>query len=79
MVERRAPCAGCRPGSLGTGHRLSAATITRLSEQWKHDPTKFGRRSLKDVDYVYLWVDGALGFWKALRDVFPETAEQRCS
>jgi transposase-like protein len=22
--------------------------------------------------------DGALGFWKALRDVFPETAEQRC-
>jgi len=103
--------------------------------------TKFGQRSLKDVDYVYLWVDvlhlkvrleqdkvcllvmigvradgrkelvaladgfresaeswadllrdckrrgmrapvlavgdGALGFWKALRDVFPETAEQR--
>jgi len=22
--------------------------------------------------------DGALGFWKALRDVFPDTAEQRC-
>ena len=22
--------------------------------------------------------DGALGFWAALRDVFPETAEQRC-
>jgi transposase-like protein len=22
--------------------------------------------------------DGALGFWKALREVFPETAEQRC-
>ena len=22
--------------------------------------------------------DGALGFWKAIRDVFPETAEQRC-
>jgi putative transposase len=22
--------------------------------------------------------DGALGFWKALRDVFPETREQRC-
>jgi transposase-like protein len=127
---------------LGTGHGLSAATITRLIEQWKHDATKFGQRSLKDVDYVYLWVDGihlkvrleqdkvcllvmigvradgrkelvaladgfresaeswadllrdckrrgmrapvlavgdgALGFWKALRDVFPETAEQRC-
>jgi len=22
--------------------------------------------------------DGALGFWQAVRDVFPETAEQRC-
>src|SRR3954468_19576758 len=22
--------------------------------------------------------DGALGFWKAVRDVFPETREQRC-
>src|SRR5674476_782585 len=22
--------------------------------------------------------DGALGFWKAIRDVFPDTAEQRC-
>ena len=22
--------------------------------------------------------DGALGFWKALRDVWPETREQRC-
>ena len=22
--------------------------------------------------------DGALGFWKAVRDVFPETVEQRC-
>ena len=43
---------------LGTGHGLLAATITRLTEQWKHDATKFGQRSLKDVDYVYLWVDG---------------------
>ena len=22
--------------------------------------------------------DGALGFWKALREVFPDTKEQRC-
>src|SRR5512135_159284 len=22
--------------------------------------------------------DGALGFWKAVRDVFPDTSEQRC-
>jgi hypothetical protein len=33
---------------LGTGHGLSAATITRLTEQWKHDAMKFGQRSPKD-------------------------------
>jgi putative transposase len=127
---------------LGTGHGLSASVITRLTEQWRDDARKFGQRPLKDVDYVYLWVDGihlkvrleqdkvcllvmigvradgtkelvaladgfresaeswadllrdctrrgmqapvlaigdgALGFWKALRDVFPDTGEQRC-
>ena len=127
---------------LGTGSGLSAATITRLTEQWKDDARVFNARSLAEVDYVYLWVDGihlkvrldsdkvcllvmigvradgtkelvalgdgfresaqswadllrdvkrrgmrapvlavgdgALGFWKAIRDVFPETREQRC-
>lgn len=127
---------------LGTSHGLSAATITRLTSQWQDDARLFAARSLADVDYVYLWVDGihlkvrleqdkvcllvmigvradgtkelvaladgfresseswadllrdckrrgmrapvlavgdgALGFWKALRDVFPETREQRC-
>jgi putative transposase len=116
---------------------LPAATITRLTEQWKADA-----RSLAEVDYAYVWVDGlhlkvrleqdkvcllvmigvradgtkelvalsdgfresseswadllrdckrrgmtapvlavgdgALGFWKAIRDVFPDTKEQRC-
>jgi putative transposase len=127
---------------LGTGHGLSAATITRLTSQWQDDAHAFADRSLAGTDYVYLWVDGihlkvrleqdkvcllvmigvrtdgtkelvaladgfresaeswadllrdckrrgmrapmlavgdgALGFWKAVRDVFPETAEQRC-
>ncbi len=127
---------------LGTGHGLSAATITRLTSQWQDDARAFADRSLTGTDYVYLWVDGihlkvrleqdkvcllvmigvrtdgtkelvaladgfresaeswadllrdckrrgmrapvlavgdgALGFWKAVRDVFPETAEQRC-
>ena len=127
---------------LGTGSGLSAGTITRLTEQWKDDARVFNARSLAEVDYVYLWVDGihlkvrldtdkvcllvmigvradgtkelvalgdgfresaqswadllrdakrrgmrapvlavgdgALGFWKAIRDVFPETREQRC-
>lgn len=127
---------------LGSGAGLSASTITRLSTQWQDEARAFNARSLKDSDYVYVWVDGihlkvrleqdkvcllvilgvradgtkelvgladgfresseswadllrsckrrgmrapvlavgdgALGFWKAVRDVFPETREQRC-
>jgi putative transposase len=127
---------------LGSSAGLSAATITRLSAQWQDDAAAFNARSLKDTDYVYVWVDGihlkvrleqeklcllvmigvradgtkeliavadgyresteswadllrsckrrgmrapvlavgdgALGFWAALREVFPATREQRC-
>jgi transposase-like protein len=127
---------------LGTSHGLSAATITRLTKDWQDEAVAFNRRSLKETDYVYVWVDGihlkvrleqdkvcllviigvradgtkelvaladghresteswadllrsckrrgmaapvlavgdgALGFWAAVRDVFPETREQRC-
>ena len=127
---------------LGSAVGLSPATITRLTTQWQDEANAFGKRSLKDSDYVYCWVDGihlkvrleqdkvcllvmigvradgkkqlvaladgfresseswadllrdcrrrgmrapvlavgdgALGFWKALREVFPETKEQRC-
>jgi transposase-like protein len=127
---------------LGSAAGLSASTVTRLTAQWQDEATAFNTRSLKDTDYVYVWVDGihlkvrleqdkvcllvmigvrtdgtkelialadgfresseswadllrsckrrgmtapvlavgdgALGFWKALREVFPETAEQRC-
>jgi len=127
---------------LGSGAGLSAATITRLTGQWQDEATAFNKRSLKDTDFVYMWVDGihlkvrleqdkvcllvmigvradgtkelialadgfresseswadllrsakrrgmrapvlaigdgALGFWKAIREVFPDTKEQRC-
>jgi putative transposase len=43
---------------LGSSAGLSPATITRLTEQWKDDAKAFNTRSLADVDYVYLWVDG---------------------
>lgn len=43
---------------LGTSRGLSAAAITRLTEQWKHDAHAFHARSLAEVDYVYCWVDG---------------------
>ncbi len=42
---------------LGSTAGLSAATITRLTAQWQDDAKTFGKRSLKDTDYVY-WVDG---------------------
>ena len=125
---------------LGSAAGLSAATITRLTAQWQHDAEAFNKRSLKDTDYVYVWVDGihpqgppggrqgvpvgddrvradgtkelvaladgfressqswadllrscrrrgmtapvlavgdgALGFWKALREVFPDTRDR---
>src|SRR3954468_7587155 len=127
---------------LGSAAGLSATTIARLTAQWRDDAAAFGKRSLAESDYVYLWVDGihlkvrleqdkvcllvmigvrvdgtkelvaladgfresseswadllrdckrrgmrapalavgdgALGFWKALREVFPDTREQRC-
>ena len=127
---------------LGSGAGLSPASITRLTTQWQDEAVAFNKRSLADIDYVYLWVDGihlkvrleqdkvcllvmigvradgtkelvalddghresteswadllrsckrrgmaapvlavgdgALGFWAAVRTVFPETREQRC-
>ncbi|MBB5157372.1 transposase-like protein [Saccharopolyspora phatthalungensis] len=127
---------------LGSSKGLSAAVITKLTEQWKAEHRAFADRDLSEVDFVYLWVDGihvnirleehklcllvmigvradgrkelvaladgyresteswadllrdckrrgmraqvlavgdgALGFWGALREVFPDTREQRC-
>ena len=127
---------------LGSSAGLSAAVITRLTEQWQGEQRAFAARDLSQVDYVYLWADGihvnirleehklcllvmigvradgrkelialadgyresaeswadllrdcarrrmrapvlavgdgALGFWAALREVFPGTREGRC-
>jgi transposase-like protein len=127
---------------FGSASGLSASVITRLTAQWQEERERFARRSLAEVDYVYIWVDGihfnvrldenrlcalvivgvradgtkelvsisdgqresteswadvlrdlrrrgrrtpnvavgdgALGFWAALRDVFPHTVEARC-
>jgi transposase-like protein len=127
---------------LGSGAGLSASTVNRLTTQWQGEAAAFNKRSLAEVDYVYVWVDGihlkvrleqdkvcllvligvradgqkernaladghresteswadllrgckrrgmrapvlavgdgALGFWAAVREVFPETREQRC-
>jgi transposase-like protein len=127
---------------FGSEAGLSASVITRLSTAWQEERARFSKRSLAEVDYVYVWVDGihfnirlgeerlcclvmvgvradgtkelvaladgyrestqswadllrdckrrgmrapvlavgdgALGFWAALRDVYPQTREQRC-
>jgi putative transposase len=127
---------------FGSTAGLSASVITRLTTDWQRERDQFAHRSLKDVDYVYLFADGihfnvrleearlcalvivgvradgtkelvsitdghresteswadvlrglkrrgmaapvlavgdgALGFWGALGEVFPETLHQRC-
>jgi putative transposase len=127
---------------FGSAAGLSPSVITRLTAQWQDEHQRFSRRSLAEVDYVYMWADGvhfnvrldearlcalvivgvradgtkelvaiadgqresteswadvlrdlrrrgmrapmiavgdgALGFWAALRDVFPDTTEARC-
>ncbi len=127
---------------FGSAAGLSASVVTRLTTEWQKERDQFSHRSLKDVDYVYLWADGihfnvrleearlcalvivgvrtdgtkelvsisdghresteswadvlrglrrrgmaapvlavgdgALGFWGALGEVFPDTVHQRC-
>jgi transposase-like protein len=43
---------------LGSSAGLSAAAITRLTEQWRAEQRAFAARDLSGVDYVYLWADG---------------------
>lgn len=43
---------------FGTKAGLSAPVITRLTQSWAAEREAFARRSLKDRDYVYVWVDG---------------------
>jgi putative transposase len=43
---------------LGSAAGLCAATITRLTTQWQDDDAVVNKRSLKDTDYVDVWVDG---------------------
>lgn len=129
-------------GFFGSAAGLSASVITRLTTVWQEEAERFARRSLGEVDYVYIWADGvhfnvrldehrlcalvivgaradgtkelvaitdgvresteswadllrdlrrrgmrapmvavgdgALGFWAALAEVFPDTRTQRC-
>ena len=55
--------------ALDDGHRESTQSWADLLRSCK-------RRGMRAP--VLAVGDGALGFWKALREVFPETSEQRC-
>jgi putative transposase len=55
--------------ALADGHRESTQSWADLLRDCK-------RRGMQAP--VLAVGDGALGFWKALREVFPETSEQRC-
>lgn len=43
---------------LGSTAGLSAATITRLTEDWQREQREFAARDLSGTDFVYLWADG---------------------
>ena len=43
---------------FGSAAGLSASVITRLTTDWQRERDQFAHRSLKDVDFVYLWADG---------------------
>lgn len=45
-------------GLLGEGAPLSASSIARLKEGWQGEFETWKKQSLKDVEAVYLWVDG---------------------
>ncbi|CAM3573352.1 hypothetical protein KIPE111705_14675 [Kibdelosporangium persicum] len=49
------PALGQFPGSAKA---LSAAVITKLTEQRKAGQRTFAQRDLSELDYVYLWTDG---------------------
>lgn len=43
---------------LGSTAGLSAATVTRLTQQRQAEHQVFGERDLSSSDYVYVWADG---------------------
>ena len=43
---------------FGSAAGLSASVVTRLTRAWQDERERFSLRSLAEVDYVYIWVDG---------------------
>jgi putative transposase len=67
-------------GATEDGHKELLAVVdgVRESEQsWREVLLELKERGLEAAPKIAVG-DGALGFWKALRKVFPQTGEQRC-
>jgi len=45
-------------GLLGEEAPISASTVARLKERWHAEREEWKRRSLDDLEVVYMWVDG---------------------
>ena len=65
------------PGTDGTKELVALADGFRESSQSWADLLRSCRRRGMTAPVLAVG-DGALGFWKALREVFPDTREQRC-
>jgi len=63
----------------GTKELIAVVDGVRESElSWKEVLLNLKSRGLEEAPELAIG-DGALGFWKALREVFPTTREQRCT
>lgn len=74
------PCVLVIIGATASGGKELVAIEDGMRESelsWRHLLEDLKRRGLQKAPRVAVG-DGALGFWKALRDVFPSTREQRC-
>ncbi len=59
---------------------LSASTVSRLKRVWGDQYRQWCDRRLDKDRWVYVWAvgDGAMGFWAALEEIYPDTRAQRC-
>jgi transposase-like protein len=79
-LEEARSCILVVVGATADGHKELLAVLdgVRESEQsWREVLLDLKERGLEAAPKIAVG-DGALGFWKALRKVFPETREQRC-
>jgi hypothetical protein len=45
-------------GFFGSGAGWSASVVNWLTQSWREEQRAFARRSMKDVDYGKVWLDG---------------------